>query len=71
MRVNCKQVTLKARLNGKVVGRTEMDNTQRMTGVLCAVLNMINWFINIFIGNKVAKLCSVDQLHCLLTHSLP
>jgi len=65
-RVIYKQVTLKARLNGKAVGRTEMDNTQRMPGLLCCLERDQLQFLNILIGNKVAKLRSVDQLHFLL-----
>ena len=60
--------TLKARLNGKVVGRTEMDNLHTENGrftVFCLVRDQLQ-FLNNFIGNTVAKLRSVDQLHCLL-----
>jgi len=47
---------LKVRLNDKGVGCTKLNKTQRMMGLLCAVLQVIGYG-----ENKVPILCSVDH----------
>jgi hypothetical protein len=46
-------VTLKIQLNDKTIGRNEHDRTQRNVCLLCAVLNVMRYFVNIFSPNKV------------------
>jgi len=58
------QFTLKVRLNGKAVRRTEYGKTQRMIGLLCVVFKSdALYFLNISPANTVALLCSVDLLY--------
>jgi hypothetical protein len=43
-----------------------MDNTENDWFTVCCLESNELRFLNIFLCNKVAMLCSVDLLHCLL-----
>ena len=53
----------KVRMNGKEVCRTKLHKTQRMTGLLCAVLEVIRERVNIFSANEADMLRSVKLLY--------
>jgi len=55
---------VKRRLNEKAVGLTKFGKAQRVTDLLCSVLNVMSYSSQTFFSaNKFAILSSVDLLH--------
>jgi len=55
------ELTLKVRLNGKILGCAKIIKTPRMTGLLCAVLKVLNYSLYLISADdKIVILYALD-----------